>query len=160
MMERSNDVRGGDDTRGEVYYSDEGERLSVRSRRDPGSTFEAHQGARGDGRRFIFPDTLSELAAQHPDRLKVVHTPTRETDASVFGPSVRHGRVNEALLRELIPDPSECYAYLCGPGISKWDREAARELGTEPQPKFIETTLGNLLKIGVPNARIKRESSG
>jgi ferredoxin-NADP reductase len=108
----------------------------------------------------IFRDTLTHLAAKHPDRLKVVHTLTRETDASVLGPSVRQGRVTETLLSELIDAPKDCYVYLCGPGISKFDREAAREAGTEPAPKFIETTLQNLLKIGVPNARIKRESYG
>jgi ferredoxin-NADP reductase len=108
----------------------------------------------------IFRDTLAQLAAQYPDRLTVVHTLTRETDPSVFGPSVRQGRVSEALLSELIPDPKACYVYLCGPGISKFDREAARAAGTEPQPKFIETTLSNLLAIGVPIARIKRESYG
>lgn len=108
----------------------------------------------------IFRDTLTELAAQHPDRLTVVHTLTRETNGAVLGPSVRQGRVNDALLAELIPDPKGCYVYLCGPGISKFDREAAKEAGTEPQPKFIETTLRNLLTIGVPNARIKRESYG
>jgi hypothetical protein len=48
----------------------------------------------------------------------------------------------------------------CGPGISKFDREAAREAGTELQPKFIETTLAHLREIGVPDARIKRESYG
>jgi ferredoxin-NADP reductase len=108
----------------------------------------------------IFRDALDELARQHPDRVTVVHTLTRETDPAVFGPRVRQGRVNDALLAELIPDPKACYVYLCGPGISKFDREAAREAGTEPQPKFIETTLKNLLTIGVPNARIKRESYG
>jgi len=108
----------------------------------------------------IFHDTLAGLVARHPNRLKVVHTLTRETDAAAVGPSVRQGRVGEALLRELIPDPTDCYVYLCGPGISKFDRDAAREAGTEPQPKFIETTLQNLLKIGVPNGRIKRESYG
>jgi hypothetical protein len=34
----------------------------------------------------------------------VVRTLTRETDESHFGPSVRKGRVSEALLAELIPD--------------------------------------------------------
>jgi len=109
---------------------------------------------------IIFRDSLAELSAQYPDRVKAVHTLTRETDASVFGPSVRQGRVGDALLAELIPDPKACYVYLCGPGISKFDRDAAREAGTEPQPKFIETSLQNLLKLGVPNARIKRESYG
>lgn len=108
----------------------------------------------------IFRDTLAQLAAAHPDRLKVVHTLTRETNESLYGPSVRKGRVDERLLREMIPEPENCFVYLCGPGISKWDREAAKEAGTEPQPRFIETSLTILRKIGVPDARIKRESYG
>ena len=108
----------------------------------------------------IFRDTLAQLAAEHPDRLKVVHTLTRETNEALYGPSVRKGRVDERLLREVIPEPENCVVYLCGPGISKWDREAAREAGTEPQPRFIETSLTILRNIGVPDARIKRESYG
>ena len=108
----------------------------------------------------IFRETLAELAAQYPGRLEVVHTLTRETDETRFGPCVRKGRINEALLRELIPDPASCFVYLCGPGISKWDREAAREANTAPQPRFIEMALATLRQIGVPDARIKRESYG
>jgi ferredoxin-NADP reductase len=44
--------------------------------------------------------------------------------------------------------------------ISKWDREAAKEAGTAPQPKFIETVLASLRAMGVPDARIRRESYG
>ena len=108
----------------------------------------------------IFRDALMKLAAAHPNRLNVVHTLTRETDESLFGPSVRKGRISDQLLRELIPDPTACLVYLCGPGISKWDREAAREAGTEPQPRFIESALTSLKGIGVPDRRIKRESYG
>lgn len=108
----------------------------------------------------IYRDTLAEIAASHPDRLKVVHALTREEDAALFGPSVRKGRVDQALLSEMIPDPTGCFVYLCGPAISKWDREAAREQGTEPQPRFLESALANLKAIGVPKARIKRESYG
>jgi 3-ketosteroid 9alpha-monooxygenase subunit B len=108
----------------------------------------------------IFRDTLTELAARHPDRLKVVHTLTREDDPGVFGPNIRKGRLDQALLREVIPDPAAPIVYLCGPGISKWDREAAREAGSAPQPRFIESVLASLRAIGVPDARIKRESYG
>jgi ferredoxin-NADP reductase len=108
----------------------------------------------------IFRDTVEQLARQHPDRLDVVHTLTRETNDEIFGPSIRKGRINEELLRELIPQPASAFVYLCGPGISKWDREAAREAGTAPQPKFIEMVLTYLRSIGVPDARIKRESYG
>jgi ferredoxin-NADP reductase len=74
----------------------------------------------------IYRDTLAQLAASHPGRLTVVHTLTREDDPAVFGPRVRKGRVDTALLTELIPDPRACVVYVCGPGISKFDREAAR----------------------------------
>lgn len=108
----------------------------------------------------IFREALTQLEAAHPDRLKVVHTLTRESDPTIFGPAVRKGRITEALLRELIPEPGSVLVYLCGPGISKWDREAARQAGTEPQPRFIESALATLRSIGVPDARIKRESYG
>ena len=34
---------------------------------------------------IIFRDALAQLEAAHPDRLRVIHTLTREQDASVFG---------------------------------------------------------------------------
>lgn len=109
---------------------------------------------------IIFRDTLAELEARDPERLRVVHTLTREENPSVFGPSVRKGRLDTALLKEMILDPPGCFVYLCGPAISRWDRLAARETGTTPQPKFIETALAGLRQIGVPDAQIKRESYG
>jgi len=109
---------------------------------------------------IIFRDELTRLATEHPDRLKVVHTLTREEKAAVFGPSVRKGRVNAALLRETIPQPSECYVYVCGPGISKFDVAAAKEKGETPQPRFLESVLADLAAIGVPKERIKREFYG
>jgi ferredoxin-NADP reductase len=108
----------------------------------------------------IFRHGLAELAARHPERLRVIHTLTREENADVFGPSVRKGRVTAALLREAIPDREACLVYVCGPGISKWDIAAAREAGREPQPRFLETVLEELKTIGVPARRIKREFYG
>jgi len=60
----------------------------------------------------------------------------------------------------VIPDPTSPLVYVCGPGISKWDKQAAKEKGVEPQPRFLESVLANLREIGVPNARIKREFYG
>ena len=108
----------------------------------------------------IFRDELARLAAQHPDRLTLLHTLTREEDASVFGPAVRKGRVDQALLREAIPHPAECLVYVCGPGISKWDLAAAKEAGTPPPPRFLESVLGDLEALGVRDTRIKREFYG
>ena len=76
------------------------------------------------------------------------------------GPLVRKGRVNGELIRELVPDLGTCIVYVCGPGISKWDRETAKEKGEAPQARFLETVLSDLLSVGVANARIKRESYG
>jgi 3-ketosteroid 9alpha-monooxygenase subunit B len=108
----------------------------------------------------IFRSALAELEARHRDRVKVIHTLTREPDLRVFGPSVRSGRINLDLLREAIPSPTECLVYVCGPGISKWDVADAKQAGTTPQPRFLETTLATLTELGVPAKRIKREFYG
>jgi len=108
----------------------------------------------------IFRDALAELERIHPERLRVVHTLTREPDVTICGPLVRKGRINAALIRELVPDLDTCIVYVCGPGISKWDLAAAKEKGEAPTPRFLETVLTDLLSIGVQNSRIKRESYG
>ena len=108
----------------------------------------------------IFRDALAELERTHAERLRVVHTLTREPDVTVCGPLVRKGRINAALIREVVPDLETCIVYVCGPGISKWDREAAKEKGEAPTPRFLETVLTDLLSISVANSRIKRESYG
>ena len=109
---------------------------------------------------IIFRDELTRLARAHPDRLTVIHSLTREDNPARFGPTVRKGRVGLPLLRETIPQPTECYVYVCGPGISKFDVAAAKEAGTEPQPRFLEAVLADLKTLGVPNDRIKREFYG
>jgi 3-ketosteroid 9alpha-monooxygenase subunit B len=108
----------------------------------------------------IFRDGLAALEAQHRERLSVVHALTRETNEAVFGPRVRRGRLAEPLLAELIPDPSACVVYACGPAVSPWERKAAREKGALPAPRFLETALGALRAIGVPEDRIEHESYG
>ncbi len=107
-----------------------------------------------------FRTALAELEREHPDRLKVVHTLTREKDRSVFGPNVRPGRISLALLQELIPDPDDCIAYVCGPAISIWDKRAAAERGEKPTPRFLETVIEQLTELGVAKDRIKHESYG
>jgi len=111
-------------------------------------------------RDVIFRDALTELERRNPDRLRVIHTLTREPDVSLCGPLVRKGRISAAMLQDLVPDLSSCIVYVCGPGISKWDREAAKERGDAPVPRFLESVLADLKTLGVPNARIKRESYG
>ncbi len=109
---------------------------------------------------IIFRDELARLAVQHPDRLTVVHSLTRDKDLRAFGPSVRKGRIGLARLRELIPQPAECDVYICGPGVSRWDVAAAKEAGTVPPARFLETVLADLTTLGVPAGRVKREFYG
>ena len=108
----------------------------------------------------IFRGQLEKLAEKHPQQLRVVPTLTRDPEATLKMPHFRQGRISEALFREFIPAPSEVQVYCCGPGITKYDREAAKARGEDPAPRFLETTLSLLDKIGVKNNQIHRESYG
>jgi len=108
----------------------------------------------------IFRAELERLEAANPDRLKLLHSLTREPRADHRGPNARSGRVGLELLREAIPDPERCLVYLCGPAISKWDRLAAQQSGTAPAPRFLETALDSLRTLGIDDRRIKSESYG
>ncbi len=109
---------------------------------------------------IIFRRQLEELTRQYPGQLEVVHALSREQDVARYGANVRHGRVGEALLRELIADPGSAQVFTCGPGIGKFERQAAREKGELPQPRFLETVLAGLQAIGVPRAQVHREMYG
>ena len=108
----------------------------------------------------IFRRTLEELAHQNKDRLRVIHALTRETDLERYPGEVRKGRVSVDLLHEVIGDPAGCIVYACGPAITAWDRQVAREAGVEPAPRFMESVLLAVKEVGVPADRIKRESYG
>jgi 3-ketosteroid 9alpha-monooxygenase subunit B len=110
--------------------------------------------------RIIYRRQLEELAQRYPDKLRVVHALSREENLASLALDVRHGRVTEALIREFIPDPTAVEVFTCGPGITRFDRLAAREKGEQPQPRFLESVLDALENIGVPDERIHRESYG
>jgi 3-ketosteroid 9alpha-monooxygenase subunit B len=109
----------------------------------------------------IFRESLEDLARQNPDRLKLVHALTREKDPSApHGLDVRSGRVNLGLLKEFVPNPSDCHFFVCGPAVSAWDRIAGREQGKEPPARFLESVLADLESMGVKKDQITRESYG
>jgi ferredoxin-NADP reductase len=108
----------------------------------------------------IFREELGRLADQNPGRLKIFHTLTRDNEVERFGPNVRKGRVDQALLREAIGNPEECLVYVCGPGVSKFDLAAAKKAGSPPPVRFLESVLADLKALGVPDKRIKREFYG
>ena len=88
---------------------------------------------------IIFRRELEALREEYPDRLGIVHALSREESAA---------------------DPSGVEVFACGPGIGKWERLAAKEAGTEPRPRFMETVLEALDHVGIPRERIHRESYG
>jgi ferredoxin-NADP reductase len=105
----------------------------------------------------IFRDRLDQLERDNPERLRVVHTLTREDPPSS---RVRKGRIEKSLLQEFIPDADTCVVYACGPAIGPFDRAAAKEKGIEPAPRFLEAALKALQEIGVTRDRVKHESYG
>lgn len=108
----------------------------------------------------IYRSQLQDLAADHPDRLKVIHALSREENATRHGPNVVQGRVNAELIREHIPDPSSVMVFTCGPAISKFEKRRAKEEGREPSPRFMESVLAALQDLGIDRKQIRKESYG
>ena len=109
---------------------------------------------------IIFRRQVEALQRQHPDRVQVVHALSREQEVHRYGEAFQPGRVDRAVIQSAIPDPSAAVVFACGPGIGKWERLAAKESGTDPQPRFLESALAALEEIGVPKAQIHHESYG
>src|SRR5690606_18751830 len=97
----------------------------------------------------IFARHLLELERAHPDRLKVHHCLTREEEAPAEVPDAKLGRVDRELLASVIGDPNDCLVYACGPGLSRWDKKAARDRGEEPKPRFLESVRAILGELEV-----------
>ncbi len=108
----------------------------------------------------LYREELEALEKAYPGKLRVVHTLTRETDATLFNDGVREGRVSLSLFKELIPDPSASLVFACGPGITPHERAAAKEKGLAPEPRFLESSIAALTELGIPGSRIRRESYG
>lgn len=109
---------------------------------------------------IIYRRPLEELARRFPENLRIVHSLTREEDVFQHGPMYRKGRVTAALLKELVPDPTSCLVYACGPAVGTWEKQAAKAKGEAPKPRFMEAALAALAEVGVPEDRITTESYG
>jgi 3-ketosteroid 9alpha-monooxygenase subunit B len=112
---------------------------------------------------IIFRDGLNAIAAATPDRVRVVHSLTRQKDFTGLPGDVRTGRITADLLRELVPDYDTCYFYACGPALSPWDRLLAKEKNVEPTPRFMESVHEIMQALGVPKGpkgRFREEAYG
>lgn len=110
---------------------------------------------RGD---VIYFEEFEALRAQYPDQLDVIHCITREDPSGIRG--ARQGRISGELLREVAPDPAKVMAYSCGPGITPYERRAARAKGEVPEPRFVENMVALLQEHGLDKKQIRQESWG
>ena len=108
----------------------------------------------------IFRSSLASLRRENPDRLRVIHTLTRESDISSEDEDARRGRVTLELLEGILGHEPRSLIYACGPAISVWDKRAHAATGTTPPPRFLETMQSYLTTLGVPRDRIKIEAFG
>jgi 3-ketosteroid 9alpha-monooxygenase subunit B len=75
----------------------------------------------------IYRRQFDDLIDRFHDKLRIVHALTRESNFQQCGSrEVRHSRVTEALLREVIEDPRRIVTYTCGPAITRWEKIRAR----------------------------------
>ncbi len=109
---------------------------------------------------IIFDQDLAELQRQFPDRLKVIHTLTREDDPSSFGQDIRGGRISKALLDEALVTPERRVVFVCGPDHHPWQKKEAKEKGETLPPSFLQSALGFLDELGVTKDQITKESYG
>jgi ferredoxin-NADP reductase len=108
----------------------------------------------------IFRAALAQLQAEHRDRLKVIHTLTREAGIASPNEDIRSGRVTLEMLREIFDREPNTIVYSCGPAVSVWERRAHAAQGTTPTPRFLETMQAYLTELAVPRERIKVEAFG
>jgi 3-ketosteroid 9alpha-monooxygenase subunit B len=108
----------------------------------------------------IFRSNLATLRRENPDRLRVIHTLTREAALSLEDEDVRGGRVTLELLDGILEREPRSVVYACGPAISVWDKRAHAAKGTTPPPRFLETMQSHLATLGWPRDRIKIEAFG
>jgi ferredoxin-NADP reductase len=109
---------------------------------------------------IIYRDQLAALEAQYGDRLRVVHTLTREPETFPYSERVLRGRVTSDLIARLAGDVNACMFYACGPAITVWDKRAAKAEGREPSPRFMESVHAAMHDLAVPKERFKEEAFG
>ncbi len=111
---------------------------------------------------IIFRDHIDALRARHPDKLRVIHSLSREPEAEKLGPGKATGRgeISRTLLEEVLANDGSTLVYLCGPGITPHEARAARREGRVASPRFLEGMIAELKALGVGKDRLHYESYG
>ena len=89
-----------------------------------------------------------------------MHLITREEDPSVHGAHFHKGRPTTDFVRKYIRDLSSVHIYSCGPALTKWDKKKAKETGTDPGMRFMESVEAIVHELGIDKARFKKEEFG
>ena len=108
---------------------------------------------------IILHEQLRALSKAYPDRFEYINFITRE-DPSYLGPGYYKGRPTTEFVRRYVRDPSSVRAYACGAAITKYHREAAKQTGTEPTPRFMESVEQIIHELGMPKPHFKKEEFG
>lgn len=113
-----------------------------------------------DFKDIIFYNQLNKLEEKFPDRLKVIHTLTRETNESVFNKKIKSGRISKEIISESVKEAGSTAAFICGPDHTIQQKKIAKEKGEELKPSFMSSVLSYLDEIGIHKSKIKKESYG
>jgi ferredoxin-NADP reductase len=85
----------------------------------------------------IFRNDLQRIAQQNPERVRLLHTLTREAEPQRYGRDVRSGRIGIDLLREAILDPPPAASSPAGrPSRSTTARPRARPGRNPPRASW------------------------
>ena len=104
---------------------------------------------------LVLREQLEALARAYPDRLQLVPVVTDE-DA----PGYPRSQLSVELVRKHLGDPSTVRVFASGASITRHDRRQAREQGSEPAPRFLESVTAMLDELGVPREHQRREAFG
>ena len=107
---------------------------------------------------ILYYSEFEKLHQKYPDRFEVLHCIDSEEPQRIR--SLFQGRISVELLRNLITDPGQVLAFVCGPGITPYEGRKACEAGVKPNPRFVERMVALLFELGLDKKQIKQESWG
>ncbi len=113
-----------------------------------------------DFKDIIFFNQLNKLEEEFPDRLKVIHTLTREINNFYFNEKIKVGRISKEIISKTIKEAESTAVFICGPDHTIQQKKNAKEKGEELKPSFMSSVLSYLDEIGIPDDKIKKESYG
>ena len=108
----------------------------------------------------IFHRKLQRLMEAYPDRFEVHHFLTREEPPVGFAPNAVRGRIGPEQLKPILNGIENPLCFICGPGLTKIEKQRAKAKGKTPPPRFMESILAAFDGLGVPANRIQREGWG